>query len=170
MGDTLVWHYTLATNVPSIFAAGELRPTIIDARAPTLWFSANQIAEMTVKKPQVLDGPNGPLLMTQGSFDELARKEGIFRIGVDRQEARLFGFHSWAQQARVSRDAAERLAAMGRRWGANPEDWYFTFDAVSQRLWLEVEKLETDATGFWRYVGAEEMQQRMSRDRAKHSR
>jgi hypothetical protein len=130
-GDTMLWHYTIWLD--EILDDGVLKPStqyLADARQWAVWFSKNPQWEATVKKTHPLTGRD----MT---FTELS-EVGLARIGVAVETAPV-GWQEYQRLTGMTRPEARMLEKAGRAWGANPKDWFVSFDPVPQDRWLAVE-------------------------------
>ncbi len=148
MERMLDWHYTTEWHFAQIVKSEMLLPfddQCSERERPAVWFSANQIAEMTVSKRL----PKGHL-----TFDKLAVEPGfrIIRIGVDRRRVHLYAFRSWERRAHIVKGAANALIREGIKAGANPADWYFTFEPVPWSKFEAIEDLTQTDDGFWLYA------------------
>ncbi len=153
MSKPLLWHYTIAEKASEIVKAGELRPTHFSPSArPTLWFSSNQNFELTVRhSPEDADGS------TESELLRLATAYGIARFGVARKISvpiHRFG-GSFDRRARTTTGTAKKLAETGRRWRANPDEWWYTFEAVRMADWACVQCLIKMPYGSWEYQNVE---------------
>jgi hypothetical protein len=141
--EPLLWHYTTLIHMPWIEADNwTLRPGVRDHPEmsdgrPALWFSANQISEATVRKDLSALRKGMGLL----GFHELAEQVGIIRIGADRRRVHAYHFRSWERRAHPPNGTLALLTKAGIAWGANPEDWYFTFRPVPSSDWDAMELL-----------------------------
>jgi hypothetical protein len=114
-----------------------------------VWFSSNQDWERTVWK--AIRYPDGTTVQLD-SMEELAEYCGLVRFGVAPETAP----HDWralkelsGMSARLARGLYE--AAIER--GANPNEWFGTFDPVPRELWVAVEVYEN---GKWVRVSGKE--------------
>jgi hypothetical protein len=126
------WHYTVW--LPEIISDGVIQLCLPHASGPqtrAVWFSRNQQWEATVKKLQ-------PLLGRHLTFIEMTQHHGFGRIGVTPQTTP----HNWQEYQRLSkmpRSEARVLEKMAKVWGANPKEWFVSFEPVPRSTWMAVQ-------------------------------
>jgi hypothetical protein len=133
----LLWHYTTERNLRSLMRKGSILPsTSIHAASqkPIVWFSANQFWEQSANQDLTIGGIEHQLTM-EGM---LAYGGGLARIGVAPETVP----HDWAKLKRlanISERQAKRLTTGAVNRGADPAEWYGTFESVPRKNWLVVE-------------------------------
>ena len=123
-----LYHYTTGNKLAPIMASGKLQPSAAPPwspnERPVLWFSSSAIYEFSALK--AIMKPDGERVF---SFSELSRVAGICRF-VLHGGAGMLAMQRWphvAKRAGMSYPESLRLAAAGINMGANPDDWYGTF-------------------------------------------
>lgn len=130
-----VYHYTIGSHLSEIHACAELRPSNAGApeEKPLIWFSAHPFWEPSVQKPMLL--ARGIFLL---SFEQTRDMLGCVRFALPRSDRRLMDRHAAYGYAGTPRAIRKNLEALGRRDGANPDDWM----AVTAPLALQELRLE----------------------------
>ena len=130
-GPKKFYHYTVLQTFEKIIHSGEIQPTSVkvnDNERPAAWFSTNPIWEETVRKrvARSEDEP-GPLLSRDG-----LSKAGFppVRIEANPNRVHLIPWEELKRISGITRNEARRLERVAREWGANPHEWYATFNAV----------------------------------------
>lgn len=135
-----LWHYTTTAHIKEIFDSGALKPTAIridEGERPALWLSTNSDWERTVtKRLRLPTGDATPALQR----DELA-KAGVtpVRIKVNSKSIKV---HSWVQFKKISGirlRTVKRLETTAKENGANPVEWYATFDSIPLEKWVSLD-------------------------------
>lgn len=129
----LLWHYTHGFSMPGLMESGMILLTGHNYDMPeaerAVWFSKNQSWENTVKKHHSICGH----LMT---FVELVEELGAYRIGIAPADAPI----AFQQLAQLRPEIDWRaLARLGREWGANPREWFVSFEPVPREKWQAVQ-------------------------------
>jgi hypothetical protein len=136
--EPLLWHYTTATKFREIARSGELRPAtayIAPGERPAVWFSTRQLWEPTAAKAfQTPDG-SSRLLDMKGMHEHA----GLVRLGVTRASA-PYGWREFVEQSGVPKAMALAMAKAGRRMGADPGDWYVSFDPIVEARWAAIQE------------------------------
>jgi len=155
------WHYTVGVKWELIEKSGVIKQAtsgIPKGERPAVWFSTRQDWEPTATKGALpkavfdqVDPKTGEAIidmkklarheLTQYSFEEMRRElKGMYRIGVTGTAAP----HSWSdfvQLSGVDRVIAAALVSTAKERGADPEDWWCSFDPVPKSEWRSVEIL-----------------------------
>ena len=138
MDSTLrFFHYTSPSYLPAILRAGfiKLATAGIDKKEkPAVWLSTNTIWEHTATKIGVING-----VPTQMTKEQQFAMVGLARIEVPRLE----GFVSWKKFRHVSGITNQSYSFMenlGKRKGANPDEWWAYFKPIEKSQWLNIEK------------------------------
>ncbi|MFL9670471.1 hypothetical protein WIX39_026310 [Variovorax sp. AB1(2024)] len=122
MARLLAWHYTIGALMPSIAAAGILKPATAGIPAhetPVVWFSTNQIYEPTASKGLI--GKDGSRRWaTLQEMQEFGG--GLYRLGIEPN--RLLTGAALRLRARINRAEWARLCASAKEAHANPNDWF----------------------------------------------
>lgn len=140
----LVWHYTVGACIERILADGELHVSAMaEGRGqPILWFSANPEWEPTAGKKIIVDGKSQPLDRT-GTEQWYG---GLYRIGVSPSILKLWAELKQTTITKYKPEAMTRFENWGKSLGANPLDWWGTFDNVRSEHWVTIERFD----GGWR--------------------
>lgn len=134
----LIWHYTTRLHLPSILGERRIRtenPLVVPPpQLPVTWFSLNSVWEPTACKVNLLEGV-GPMILRDATA---AAGGGLVRIGVDQSDT-PFRTHQLIKIARSDRRTVKAMIQCGIRCGANPEDWRFTPNEVSEDRWQAIQ-------------------------------
>lgn len=134
---TLLWHYTTGEKFVAIVEEGLIKPTacrIGPRERPAVWFSTNQWWERTASK--ILE--SGGKLKALSMLETGAYGKGLVRFGVADETAPV----SWSQfrtLSGVSPETYRNLARAGKKHGADPREWFASFEPVGKDKWLAVE-------------------------------
>ena len=125
---TKVYHYTAVVRWKPIAGSGVLRATSVaidPGERPALWFSARKTYEPTAYKN--IREPSGNV--RPGTYQDLFKYGGgALRFGVPPD-----GLVSWSQHRRdggISAKVAKGLERVAKRIGAEPRDWYVSYEPV----------------------------------------
>jgi hypothetical protein len=155
-GGELVWHYTTGINFIRIVESGYLKPATAGVpvyEKPAVWFSRNQFWEETANKGGTENGRRRTLSREETRQCGL----GLVRFGVTREAAP----HDWAEfkaRSGIIRSHARGLVASARAAGADPNDWFVSFEPVPRDQWAAIDVWDeakncwarvADATGLW---------------------
>jgi hypothetical protein len=159
----LIWHYTIQDRFEGILADGRIKRARVhldrDERM-AVWFSSNQHYEMTARKGTWESGVNRTL-----TFIEMTTL-GLVRIGVEPSTA-PFDWREFTKRSGISRPFARRLEKAGRMFGANPNEWFVSFDEVTVDKFVRVESyvmgrwIESEIVRFTPAANLEVIQQRL---------
>ena len=130
------FHYTSPTYLPTIIKAGYIKLAtegIDKNEKPAVWLSTNSIWEHTATKIGIINGvPNQLTMEQQYKF------VGLARIEVQRIE----GFVDWNVFGSVSGVTEQSylfMERLGKRKGANPDEWWAYFEEIVSKNWLQIE-------------------------------
>jgi hypothetical protein len=129
--QVIAWHYTNGLKLPLIRESGCLRPTDVGigpAERPVLWFSTAPYWEPTSAKgwsQPFQDGPPRTLSMQENA----ERGEGLYRFGLP--ASALIRWPEIGKRAGIKAALRNSLMRVGRKQGANPAQWYGTFQEIS---------------------------------------
>jgi CheY-like chemotaxis protein len=143
-GRKLLWHYTVGLHIHSILADGVIRPAtayVPRDQRPVVWFSSNPNWEETANKMIKQDG----VLYALNKEETAETWGGLYRIGVLAETAP----HNWENLVFLSNippAEARALKKVADQDGADPAEWFGTFDPVDSAKWVSVEKL---VDGVW---------------------
>jgi hypothetical protein len=129
--NPMLWHYTYGIAFRKIIADGKLKTTSLGVdpgERPALWFSSNQLWERTAHKGGCV-----------GMADTHRQYGGLYRFGVDPANA-PHGWEAHVSGSGVTGRTAARLAAAGESVGANPAEWFVSYDPVGRDKWVQVER------------------------------
>lgn len=124
-----VWHYTVGSKLEAIArtkALAPAKPVSTDNQREVLWFSRRQTWEPSASK---IEWPRGDARRSP-SIHEVHARQGLYRFGLARDDARLLPWPSINQLADIDMPEAMTLVATGLRCGANPTDWLGTLNTV----------------------------------------
>jgi hypothetical protein len=137
VGGLIFWHYTTGKNFEAITRDGLIVPAtagVPKREKPIVWFSSNQYWEQTAGK--MLKLQDGTLVkLTMEETCKFGR--GLVRIGAAPETAP----HDWValkRLGRMSKRTARGLWAAGIKDGADPAEWFGTFDSVPREKWKAV--------------------------------
>jgi hypothetical protein len=156
----IAWHYTTGLKLPLIRESGCLRPTdayIEPGERPVLWWSTNPYWEPTSAKvtgqsfKEVITSGNPRLACRRWMQETAELGEGLYRFGLPVRE--LIRWPEIGKRAGIRAWMRNSLMKTGRLQGADPAQWYGTFDAVpidgllfqqlvDFRYWAGKERLE----------------------------
>jgi hypothetical protein len=140
--EMFLWHYTTGEKFVAIIEDRILKPTacrIDPGERPAVWFSANQWWEKTASK----------ILQTGGKLRSLSMAEtaaygkGLVRFGVERQTAPI-SWREFRALSGISPATYRNMAKAGKKRGANPGEWFASFEPVPRELWVAVEVFQGD--------------------------
>jgi len=153
------WHYTFFNNFQKIIESKEIRQSTIltsDKEKPAVWLSSNPEWEETVRKALKKPDEDNGRMTEPLSRDELFKRGfPAVRIEID---PRLVILHSWEEFKKVgglSKKMANGLEKVGKSWGANPDEWWASFDVIpvtscllpieiwSGKEWVDIEEAFT---------------------------
>lgn len=135
-----LWHYTTNAHIREIFDSGALKPTAIridEGERPALWLSTNSDWERTVtKRLRLSTGDATPALQR----DELANA-GIIpvRIKVDATSVKVLDWIKFKKVSGIRLRTAKRLETTAKENGANPSEWYATFESIPLDNWISLD-------------------------------
>jgi hypothetical protein len=135
----ILWHYTTGKKFQSISKDGLILPATMGVpkrEKPIVWFSSNGYWEQTAGKLLRMAGGTLMKLSMEQHTHELCG--GLVRIGVAPSTAP----YSWPTLKRLSRmslKTARSLWTAGINAGADPTEWFGTFDPVPREKWMAVQ-------------------------------
>jgi len=120
----VLWHYAPWSRLHEIVKSGFLQRSNASApkELPMLWFSANQVWEPTATKNMWLK--SGQLMPL--TFEAKNAKFGCIRFGIAEADPRLQKWKQACATAGILRGMRCTLERVGKKMGANPEDWHAT--------------------------------------------
>lgn len=128
--ENIIYHYTTSNASFKIFASGYLKVSEWEkknkVKPAALWLSLNQQWENSATK-MVLK-PNGET--THMSFEEQHSKFGCARFVLPFKKEYLCSWPKYKHVANNSMDIYEAMEKIGLLWGANPKDWYASFNNI----------------------------------------
>jgi len=143
----MLWHYTTGEKLIAILEDGLIKPTscrIDPGERAAVWFSANQWWEPTASKTLEHNGTLRALSMSETAYCG----NGLVRFGVAAETAPV----SWRQfrtLSGISPETYRNLARAGKKHGADPRQWYASFEPVPRDKWLAIEVLQNDK---WMFI------------------
>jgi hypothetical protein len=135
------WHYTVYQHLKKIAESGEIRPTAKYTEygeIAVVWFSTNPVWEETVRK-SIKDTETskqiGPL-----SRDGLSER-GLHpvRIEVNPTLVDIRSWNNFKKRSGISKPGIKSLIKSAKHWGADPKEWWVSYEAVPSRSWLSIE-------------------------------
>ena len=121
------WHYTKGLHVESIVEARALRPATAGVPAterPAVWFSTAREWEATV-----------------GNLDFVHQYAGgAFRVGVILPCRLLVPWSVFVNESGAAEPMVSALTEVAERLGADPSDWWVSFESVPINEWDCVER------------------------------
>jgi hypothetical protein len=149
--ENLIWHYTTKVHYPKIVNDGFLRPSKGDktmGAKPALWFSKNPFWEPTATK---LAGDS------LGNIYKLTLKQqlelfGMIRFGVEFDNS-LVSWSRYKYKSNIKNKWYSYLELSGIKQGANPNDWFVSFERVTSDKWVTVQEFNGKE---WKEISIEE--------------
>ena len=132
-----MWHYTTKDRLDEIIESKELRPSGANKtqsnEKATLWFSKHSVWEATATKN----------LMTEGGIKSMTKQEqyefcGLGRIQID-NSVKLSSWKHFKDFGGGKLKILKKLEQQGLSLGANPSNWFWTFEKVRIEKWITVE-------------------------------
>jgi hypothetical protein len=133
----IAWHYTVGLTLPLICESGVLRPTdalIGRDERPVLWFSTNPFWEPTSAKmiarsmKEQLESEDGLPFRTLSMYECAEGCDGLYRFGLP--AAQLIKWPEVGKRAGISAPMRNAIIQAGHMQGANPSQWYGTFEEI----------------------------------------
>tara|TARA_B100001964_G_scaffold113158_1_gene126239 strand:- start:204 stop:719 length:516 start_codon:yes stop_codon:yes gene_type:complete len=149
------WHYTTGNCIIKIIDAGELVPAtsnIPKNERPILWFSLDQVWELTANKGVIENGKNRTLTLKETC--ELCN--GVFRVGIHSSSKTLIQWPKIGKLAGMSKKIIRTLDKVAYKQGSNPTNWLGQFEPLLMKDWLCIEVLQDLKTMEWVKVGVDE--------------
>jgi hypothetical protein len=134
-----LWHYTTRQKLEQILATGVIQPStafIEPAEKPVVWFSSRPTWEPTATKC--------PLTGKLGQYVTASAQGGLARIAVVPSSA-PYRFAQLPLVAGTSPATCIGLVMAGLEVGADPDQWFFTPQAVPRAMWQAIEVYDFDA-------------------------
>lgn len=116
-----IFHYTVGWNrISSILLTKSilLESQVYIGQKTAAWFSSAPQWENTVKKGHCL------------GLKQHAETYGAFRIEMKRSALRLYDWKSFIRTSGESLSVLHGMTVAGRQFGANPSDWYYSYEDV----------------------------------------
>jgi hypothetical protein len=132
------WHYTTEAHLPKILRSGVLLPAtcgVDNGERPAVWTSANPVWEETANKGYV-DEATG--MTRTGTKATTAARGGLARIEV-RPEAAPYDWVAFRAESGIHPRIARGLAEAAVAAGANPYEWFVSFEPIEMDDWLDIE-------------------------------
>lgn len=122
------WHYTSEVRLAQILHTGVLMPNSYEGERSAVWFSSNQFWEQTACK-------RINFMQRRLTFEEQVALIGCARVGVELET--LIPYLRWSLE--MPKEFAVSLALGGIELGANPGEWYASFEPVSNQDWRSIQ-------------------------------
>lgn len=127
------WHYTSLVRLKTILTSGVLLTKSYEGERPAVWFSSNQTWEATACK-------RINTMTRRLTFEEQVALIGCARIDIERDD--LLTYAEWVKH--VPQEFAMSLYFGGIELGANPGEWFASFDPVPAQDWRSVQMWKDD--------------------------
>jgi len=126
-----IWHYTLHPYLESLLTKGVILPSkSYFIELEVVWLSINSKWEETITN----------------NISHLLNKNGLFKLGIRplRIEINpdLVKLQKWSdviEHIDVSEESIKGLESLARQWGANPDQWYITYEAIPLENCISIE-------------------------------
>ena len=138
MAEKTVWHYYIYPHLLSMLRDGYIKPATAFVEAPErpiVWFSRSQTWERTVTKDIRLSDGSSVTLDFRGMLSHGVRP---VRIGVP-PEIAPYDCLALRRLSGMESRMANGLVRVAREFGADPQDWCGTFEAVPMEVWGDIE-------------------------------
>lgn len=155
-----LWHYTAPQHLAKIIESREIKVAPIGTDPKELaavWFSSNSDFEQTARKA-IRDKESGAVQL-EATRDEMF-KAGFppVRIEINSSKVRAYDWETYKKISGLSEEAALRLEQAGMEKGADPSEWYASFQPVALaggclfpieiwngRQWIDIERAKPRA-------------------------
>ncbi len=150
-----LWHYTATRRLAKIIESRKIMATsmgIEPMEHPVVWFSSNPDFEQSARN-EIRDKDNG-------SARPEATREEMFRAGfppvrieINTSKVRVLDWEGYKKMSGISEEAALGLEKAGVEKGAEPSEWYVSFESVplaggcrfpieiwNGRQWIDIER------------------------------
>lgn len=128
----LIYHYTIGAKLPLIFLSGKLEVSPWEKsqkiKNPALWLSLNKIWEPTSAKMALQ--PNGQSKTLTMEEHEIPQIGGLYRFVLPFNKKELCSWSRYKHATDIDLDYYNSLEIVGISQGANPKDWYASFDDI----------------------------------------
>lgn len=140
----LIWHYTTEIHSVKIINDGILKLSHGDkvmGAKPALWFSKNPEWEPTATKLAA---------DSKGNIFRLSKEQhleyfGMVRFGIEFDKTFLVSWIKYQFKSKIDIRIYDLLAKVGREQGANPKDWYVSFQGVASNKWVTIEEFDGES-------------------------
>jgi len=133
------WHYTVGNCLTSILKDGIIKPAdtfVPEDQRPIVWFSTAPDWEYTANK--AWRNPDGVIIpLTRKGTAKYGG--GLVRIGVAPYTA-PYNWGALKQLSPIPPRLAKSLRRTAERDGADPKDWWGTFDPVPRSQWISIQR------------------------------
>ncbi len=155
-----LWHYTATQHLAKIIESREIKVAPIGTdpkELPAVWFSSNSDFEQSARKV-VRDKDSGAVRL-EATRDEMF-KAGFppVRIEINPSKVRAYDWETYKKISGLPDEAALRLERAGIEKGADPSEWYGSFQPVplaggclfpieiwNGRQWIDIERARPGA-------------------------
>lgn len=138
---TKLWHYTIWNYLPSILESGIKVATanVPTNEKPVVWLSKNQFWEETANKSYKNNGK-----IYKGDMEDTRKLGGgLVRINVSRKISPIT-WNEFVEKKHIQKRHAWLLINAAKKDGANPDDWYVSFEGVETEDFLCIEYLNDE--------------------------
>lgn len=132
------WHYTVYRSLRGILEDGEIKVTELHFEycgMPGAWLSTNSIWEETVRKA-FKDSVTGKVSKALSRDDLFKRGEPPVRVEIDPKLVSIRKWKNHKKKSGISKKLAKGLEDVGKKWGANPDEWYVSYQPIPVTSWL----------------------------------
>jgi len=139
------YHYTPEFGMEQIIKSGIIKLATSSFapkfQKPVAWVSTNPHFEQTALK-DIYDKTGS---ITQLTFEQQAHMFGCARFEI-KPTYKLYNWTKLAKRARIRVDMVRGLEEVGRKMGANPNEWYGSLKPIPIEQWI---RLEQYVNGKW---------------------
>jgi hypothetical protein len=139
------YHYTFYTRLLKIIDCGYVRTTgkgIDQGERPVVWVSTHEGWEKTLNK-----------LISAGSLPKLIGRDELFqrrlllpaRVEINPATTALHPWGEFKKTGGITQFSSKLLEEQGLRMGANPTNWFVSFENIPSSSWLSIEVWDGEA-------------------------
>lgn len=135
----LIYHYTSGSHLEKILQDGKLIVSEWErnnkVKPPALWLSTNPVWEQTATK--LMQAPNGEIRPL--SKDEQHTMFGLYRFVLTYEKEKLCTWKKYKYKSNTTHLVYEAMEKAGTEKGANPDEWFATFENIPLKNCLKCE-------------------------------
>jgi hypothetical protein len=136
-----IWHYTTYLHAVQICDDGRIKPTRQDGGQDAVWFSDAPLWEPTASKA-ALDQTGK--YRTGDCQDTFRSGCGFVRLRIS-PNVKLLSWREYKRLTDMPSTIANEFERDGRELGADPINWFCSFDPVARDNWLSIEEISDPA-------------------------